>query len=115
MQDFMSLLTDEERQPNKIYIVELHDYDVDYAYGYFNDYDKAKECRDYLNKVEPSHYADCDCEWEIVSYSFNETDYAALLKAYEEEQKLIAEQKEEAFRQTELAELARLKAKYEGV
>lgn len=96
---------------DKIYIVKLHDYDRCDDYGYFDTYEKAKECCDYLNAAHPSDY---DFEWEIERYSLDTTDYAALNKEYNAEQKRIADEKAEAFKQQELAELARLKAKYEG-
>ena len=97
---------------SKIYMVELIDRDRNDSFGYFDTYEKAKECCDYLNKARRS---DCNWGWEIASYSLDPTDYAALLKAYEEEQKRKYEQWAEGVRQHELAELARLKAKYEGV
>ena len=100
---------------NKIYMVELHDYDRNDSYGYFDSYNKAKECCDYLNKVRPSDYEDCDCRWEIETYVLDIIDYVALGEAYDKDMKHRIAEQEEAIRQTELAELARLKAKYEGV
>lgn len=97
----------------KIYIVMLNDYDRNDIWGCFTDYDKAKGCCDYLNATCPSHYE--GFEWEMDEYGISNTDYSALLKEHEEQQRQIAEAAEEKVRQTELAELARLKAKYEGV
>ena len=99
---------------NKIYMVQLHDYDDVRIEGYFVDYEKAKKCCEYCNKVNPSDYADCGCEWEIETYPLDTIDYDALLKAYEDDKTQKAKAIEEEIRQRELAELARLKAKYEN-
>ena len=95
-------------------MVELHDYDRNDSYGYFDTYNKAKECCDYLNKARPSEYEDCDCQWTIETYSLDILDYVALGKAYDKEMQSRITAQKEAIKQHELAELARLKAKYES-
>ena len=94
----------------KIYMVELHDYDRDKAVGYFTEYKKAKSCCKYLNRAEPSEY---DFKWKVIDYNPDETDYDSLNKKLDEQKQLKHEEKLERIKQKELAELARLKAKYE--
>lgn len=95
----------------KIYIVTFHDYDGYDIVGYFTDYEKAQSCCDYLNRTRPSPYD--HFEWVITEYSLDETDYAALNMELDERERAEYENRVEKIRQVELAELARLKAKYE--
>ena len=95
----------------KIYMVELHDYDNDTVVGYFTEHDKAEKCQEYLNKARPSAYD--GFTWELIEYEPNTIDYAPLINEIYEKERLEREAEEEEVRQQELAELARLKAKYE--
>lgn len=99
----------ETREP--IYMVELHDYDNDTVIGYFTNHDRAQKCQEYLNKAKPSEYD--DFEWELIEYEPNSIDYAPMIDEIYEKERLEREAEEEEERQKELAELARLKAKYE--
>lgn len=96
----------------KIYIVKLNDYDRDESVGFFTSYDKAEQCRDYLNIYNPSQYE--DYKWEIVEYKFDTTDYGELIKKHEKEVRLKLIKENELIRNFELKELERLKNKYEG-
>ena len=96
----------------KVYIVELHDYDRNSSIGYFTDYKKAECCCEYLNRIEHSEYENFD--WYIQPYDLDEIDYESLNKELDEQERLEFESRLERERQEELAELARLKAKYEN-
>lgn len=80
--------------------------DVD-AIGYFIEESKAKECCKYLNRIGRT-----SC-WDVYEFNLDETDYYSLNKELDEQERLKAEKELEKKRQKELAELARLKAKYE--
>lgn len=97
-----------------IYIVSLYDYDCNKSVGYFIDYKKAKDCCDYLNRVEPSDYRDDGYEWQIITFGLNTDDYTSMLKELNNAEKLEFENELELVRQEELKELHRLKAKYEN-
>ena len=94
----------------KIYIVKLDDYDMHDSIGYFTELSKAEKCRDYLNRTRPSPYE--DFEWEVVEYNRDNIDYDTKIKELDEKDKLRKIQQQEKIKQKELAELARLKAKY---
>ena len=98
-----------------IYIVHFSDYDNDFSIGYFMNKEDAKACAEYYNETEPSVYF--DNAYEVEEYDLDDTDCAILLKEIEEkkqrELEAIQEAEREAIKQKELAELARLKAKYE--
>lgn len=95
----------------KIYIVEIHDYDSYDSVGYFTDYEKANKCCEFLNRTRPSEYE--EFEWYVSEYYQNNTNYAFFIDKLNEEEKVEYETRMERIKQEELAELARLKAKYE--
>ena len=95
----------------KIYIVVLNDYDYIYSEGYFTDRKCADVCCEYLNKSKHSVYEDCD--WVVVEYEPNTTDFSLLLNTYNELLKSAEKQREKDIEKIERKELARLKAKYE--
>ena len=95
----------------KIYLCEYEDYDGYGARGYFTDKEKAEECCKYLNKTEPSCYI--EDAWEVREYELDYTDYATLNERIYEEEVIKEKVDLEIERRKELAELARLKAKYE--
>lgn len=99
---------------NKIYLVELHDYDCDEVVGYFTSEESAKICCDYLNAARPSNYEDCNKHWYITCYAENVINYSQLMKQFTAQKAKEEQEKQEAIKAKELAELARLKAKYEG-
>lgn len=91
----------------KIYMVEYQYYeDVDVV-GYFLEESKAEECCKYLNRTDGT-----SC-WDVYEFNLDETDYHSLNKELDKQERLKAEKELEKKRQKELAELARLKAKYE--
>ena len=96
----------------KIYIVELHDYDRSDYVGYFTDPQKANYCCEYLNRTDPSQYND-EYEWIVVEYTHNDIDYESKIEELDEVERIEYETRLERIKQEELAELARLKAKYE--
>lgn len=99
-----------ERQvKKKIYIVEIHDYDGCESKGYFTEYEKAYDCSVYLNRKHPSPYG---IQWCVKEYNLDEIDYDSLNKELDEKERLKLEAELEKIKQEELAELARLKAKY---
>ena len=95
----------------KIYLCEYEDYDGYGTRGYFTDEEKAEECCKYLNKTEPSSYI--EDAWEVFEYELDDTDYATLNERIYEVEVMKAKAELEKERRKELAELARLKAKYE--
>lgn len=97
-----------------IYIVAYEDYDGSGEVGYFLEESKAKECCKYLNRARPSHYLKDDGvdTWDVFEYELDETDYASLNKALDEQERLNLEMALEMEKQEALAEIARLKAKY---
>jgi hypothetical protein len=97
-----------------VYLVSYADYEGNDTVGYFTDKAKAEECCRYMNKRHPSDYEDEEFMWHIFSYTLDPTDYASLNKELAEKERQIFERKQEIERQAELAELARLKAKYES-
>lgn len=94
-----------------IYMVEVEDYDTSHIVGYFTSYTKAKSCCEYLNRTRHSEYDEFD--WEIYSYDLNKTDYESLNKELDEKERIEFETRMKREREKDLAELARLKAKYE--
>ena len=94
-----------------IYIVHFSDYDNEYSLGYFTNKEDAEACAEYYNRTEPSSYF--ENAHEVETYVFDDTDYKALVKELNDKERAEKEAKKEAFKQKELAELARLKAKYE--
>lgn len=97
----------------KVYIVAYEDYDGSDSTGYFLDESKARECCKYLNQVRPSEYNKTGDTWNVLQYDLDETDYASLNKELEELERLEFENRLEKEKQRELAELARLRAKYD--
>lgn len=65
-----------------------------------------------MKKNEPCSYSECG--YEILEFSPNDVDYEALNKNFDDAMRMKKLAEEEEFRNKELAELARLKAKYEG-
>ena len=92
-------------------MVEIQDYDSYDCVGYFTDYENAKSCREFLNRTRPSEYE--EFEWCVSEYCPDNTDYTFLMNKLNEKDKVEHEAKMERIKQMELAELARLKAKYE--
>ena len=97
----------------EVYIVAYEDYDGSDSVGYFLDGSKAESCRDYLNRTRPSPYNKNGDTWHIIKFNLNETDYDSLNKELDEKERIEFEMRLEREMQKELAELARLKAKYE--
>lgn len=97
-----------------IYIVRCYDYDAMFGVGYFTNERDAEKCLEYYIRAKPSDYAYMCDAYSIEKYELDDVDYAALLKKLDEAEKAKQREEEEAFRNKELAELARLKAKYEG-
>lgn len=95
-----------------IYIVHYSDYDSEFDVGYFTSKRMAKLCKEYYEKNEPCSYSECG--YEILEFSPNDVDYEALNKNFDDAMRMKKLAEEEEFRNKELAELARLKAKYEG-
>lgn len=97
-----------------IYLVRFCDYDDMFCVGYFTNEADAEKCLEYYSRTRPSDY-DYICDaYSIEKYEPNDIDYAALLKGLDEAEKAMQKKEEEEFRNKELAELARLKAKYEN-
>lgn len=94
-----------------IYIVHFSDYDNEYSIGYFTNKEDAEACAEYYNRTEPSSYF--ENAHEVDTYGVDNTNYKALVEELNEKERAEKEAKKEAFKQKELAELARLKAKYE--
>lgn len=97
-----------------IYIVRFCDYDTMFGIGYFTNERDAEKCLEYYSRTRPSDYAYMCDAYSIETYESNDVDYTALIKELDEAEKAKQKEEEEAFRKKELAELARLKAKYEG-
>lgn len=95
----------------KIYMAEYHDYDSNDSVGYFTECKKAESCCEYLNRTKHSPYEGFD--WYVSEYNLDETDYESLNNKLDEQERLEFENRLEREKQKELAELARLKAKYE--
>lgn len=93
----------------KIYLVELHDYDRDDSVGYFTELKKAELCREYLNRVEHSEYG---FDWFVSEYNLDETDYESLNKELDKQERFELENRLEKEKQDAIAEIERLKAKY---
>lgn len=96
----------------KIYIVAYEDYDGSGSVGYFLDESKAEECRKYLNRTQPSEYDDDGDTWYVEEYDLDDTDYESLNKELNEQERLEFENRLNKEKQDALAEIARLKEKY---
>lgn len=97
----------------KIYIVAYEDYDGSGSVGYFLDESKAEECRKYLNRTQPSEYEEYgDDTWYVEEYDLDDTDYASLNKELDEQERIESENRLNTEKQKALAEIARLKEKY---
>lgn len=97
-----------------IYIVRLHDYDTMFNVGYFTSEADAEMCVEYYMRSRPSSYEYLCDAYSLEKYELDDTDYDALNKELDEAEKAMQREEEEELRNKELAELARLKAKYEG-
>lgn len=97
-----------------IYIVRFHDYDTMFNVGYFTSEEDADMCMEYYMRTRPSSYEYLCDAYSLEKYELDDTDYTLLLKALDEEEKEAQRKEEEELRDKELAELARLKAKYEN-
>nr|DAR55789.1 MAG TPA: hypothetical protein [Caudoviricetes sp.] len=97
-----------------IYIVRFHDYDTMFNVGYFTSEEDAEKCMEYYMRTRPSDYEYMCDAYSLEKYELDDTDYTALIKELDEAEKAMQKKEEEEFRNKELAELARLKAKYEG-
>lgn len=97
-----------------IYIVRFSDYDSEFGVGYFTNEEDAEKCMEYHMRTEPSDYEYMCDAYSLEKYELDDTDYDALNKELDEAEKARQRKEEEEFRNKELAELARLKAKYEG-
>ena len=95
----------------KIYMVEFYDYDTNDSVGYFTEREKAESCCEYLNRTKHSEYKQFD--WFVAEYNLDETDYESMNKELDKQERIEFETRLEREKQKELAELARLKAKYE--
>ena len=98
----------------KIYVVEYDDYDSSDSVGYFTDRNKAEECCKYLNRTRPSYYYKESGRdtWEIFEYELDDTDYQSLNKELDEQEKIKAKEELEKEKQQAIAEITRLKEKY---
>lgn len=94
----------------KIYMVEFNDYDTYAVVGYFTEHEKAAACCKYLNRARHSAYERFD--WYVTEYNFNETDYETLNKELDEKERLEFENRLEKEKQDAIAEIERLKVKY---
>lgn len=90
----------------KIYLVEYEYYEYHEAVGFFLEESKAEECCKYLNRKGKE-------DWYVCEYELDDTDYVSLNKELDEKERLEFESRLEKEKRRELAELARLKAKYE--
>ena len=90
----------------KVYMVAYQYYEDTDIVGYFIEKSKAEECCKYLSRTDKAN-------WYVCEYDLDETDYASLNKELDEQEKLEFESRIEKKKQRELAELARLKEKYE--
>ena len=90
----------------KIYLVKYEFYENHETQGFFLEESKAEECCKYLSRTDKAN-------WYVCEYELDETDYVALNKELDEEERLEFESRLEKKKQRELAELARLKAKYD--
>lgn len=97
-----------------IYLVRFRDYDTEFCFGYFTSEEDAEKCMEYYMRTKPSDYEYICDAYSLEKYELDDTDYTALLKALDEEERAKQRKEEEEFRNKELAELARLKAKYEN-
>ena len=97
-----------------IYIVRCYDYDTIFGVGYFTNEEDAEKCMEYYMRTKPSDYEYMCDAYSLEKYELDDTDYTALTKELDEAEKTMQKKEEEEFRNKELAELARLKAKYEG-
>lgn len=96
-----------------IYIVHYSDYDSEFDVGYFTSEEDAEKCMEYYMRTRPSSYEYLCDAYSLEKYELDDTDYDALNKELDEADKAMQRKEEEEFRNKELAELARLKAKYE--
>jgi hypothetical protein len=85
-----------------------------FSVGYFTNEEDAEKCMEYHMRTVPSDYEYMCDAYTIEKYELDDTDYTALLKGLDEDERVKQRKEEEEFRNKELAELARLKAKYEG-
>lgn len=97
-----------------IYIVRFGDYDSEFSVGYFTNEEDAEKCMEYHMRTRPSSYEYLCDAYSLEKYELDDTDYDALNKELDEAEKAEQKKEEEELRNKELAELARLKAKYEG-
>ena len=97
-----------------IYLVRFHDYDTMFNVGYFTSEEDAEKCMEYYMRTRPSSYEYLCDAYSLEKYELDDTDYAALNKELDEAEKAMQMEEEKELRNKELAELARLKAKYEG-
>ena len=97
-----------------IYIVRFSDYDTMFNVGYFTSEGDAETCMEYYMRTSPSDYEYICDAYSLEKYELDDTDYDALNKELDEAEKARQRKEDEEFRNKELAELARLKAKYEN-
>lgn len=69
---------------------------------------------EYYMRAQPSDYEYMCDAYSLEKYELDDADYTALIKELDEAEKAKQRKEEEEFRNKELAELARLKAKYES-
>lgn len=70
-----------------IYIVRFSDYDSEFGVGYFTNEEDAEKCMEYHMRTEPSDYEYMCDAYSLEKYELDDTDYVALLKALDEEEK----------------------------
>lgn len=97
-----------------IYIVRFSDYDSEFGVGYFTNEEDAEKCMEYYMRAQPSDYEYMCDAYSLEKYELDDADYTALIKELDEAEKAKQRKEGEEFRNKELAELARLKAKYES-
>lgn len=93
----------------KIYLVQYTDYDGGDVVGYFTDNKRAESCCEYLNRTRHSEY---NFDWYISEYNLDETDYESLNKELDEQERLELENRREKEKRDAIAEIERLRAKY---
>lgn len=93
-----------------IYMVEFADYDTNDSVGYFTERKRAESCCEYLNRAKHSEYKQFD--WCVFEYNLDETDYDSLNKELDEQERIEFENRLNKEKQDAIAEIERLKAKY---
>ena len=92
---------------NKIYMVEYYFYGNHDFVGFFTDIEKAEMCCQYMNIKENSSF------WSVEEYNLDETDYGAMVKKLEEQEKVNEQKAIETLKQQKMEEIKRIDAEIE--